>query len=872
MLLEPGSRLQDYQISGHLGSGGMGDVYRAKDLRLDREVAIKLLPRDLAEDADRLKRFEREAQALAKLNHTNVVQVYDVGRWVGQPFIVMEYLEGSTLRDAMAAGPIPARRAVELALQIVRGLSAAHEKGIVHRDLKPENIFLTRGGHIRLLDFGLAKPYTASIEFDLTAALPDPARALITKEGSLVGTLGYMAPEQVQGGPVDVRTDLFAFGIVLYEMTVGARPFSGHSTIETLHAILKLDPPEIPLDLRIPALLERVIRRCLEKDPEARFQSSRDLAFALEHLGSTSQAAVSAPAAELTTRLKRGQRLQWAAALLCVFGAGLGVARVLPRFEANRAGHLKTLTPLPLLLTNARYLPGGRGVVFSAINEDGVEELYSGTDQERPRALGIRNARLCSVSPTGELAVIVGDHLANGVGNLAIVPSGGGGAPREIAKDVGWAEWGPDGHSLAIKWWRYKGDPVQALEYPQGNLAYKVPYGRGMGPFTVSQTDGRIAFMETIGSDKKQLVLSSKGGNRFFRNADIPGIEDLNNLRWKDGALYGSSAPKQGRPAIVKIDLEGRALRPVEDSWFKAELLDLGSDGRFLIKGPNQASSVIKWKPASSPVEREVRWCLEPSLTSISSDGNALLFSEPRGSADLWLLKAGEAVPTLLGKGGYASRFSPDGQSVATLAPAPGSDYQILVHPIGAGASTTLPGIWITAALSFFPDGKSLFLWGALPRGSEQRGSYTQKLDGSPAQPIGDGQALTGPLSPDGQWCFIRESWNIFARTNLYNLNTKRIVPLRDWLPLGILTLSWTPDGKSFYWRPRSKGTGAVPEVHRYDLASGRDTLVFSRLPGGPNERINQILISGDGRSFVYQVVTEARTSLLEVSRQGKAQ
>src|SRR5271165_7179773 len=282
MSLTPGTKLGPYEILGLVGAGGMGEVYRAKDTRLGREVALKILPESFAREADRLRRFEQEARAVAALNHPNILAVFDIGQQDGSPFLVSELLEGETLRGALENGALPQRKTIEYGVQIAHGLAAAHEKGIVHRDLKPENIFVTRDGRIKILDFGLAKLAQQMGSDELTLTGPN------TAVGVVMGTASYMAPEQVRGATADPRTDIFAFGAVLYEMVSGVRAFRRDTAAETMAAVLKEDPPELSDPTRfVSPALDRIIRRCLEKNPEQRFQSARDLSFALSALSGT---------------------------------------------------------------------------------------------------------------------------------------------------------------------------------------------------------------------------------------------------------------------------------------------------------------------------------------------------------------------------------------------------------------------------------------------------------------------------------------------------------------------------------------------------------------------------------------------------------
>src|SRR5271169_5592214 len=281
MSLSSGARLGPYEIVSPLGAGGMGEVYRARDTRLKREVAIKVLPPAVSLDADRLRRFEQEALATAALNHPNILAVFDIGTHEGSPYVVSELLEGETLRERLRSGPVALRKCLDHALQIAHGLAAAHEKGIVHRDLKPENLFLTKDGRVKILDFGLAK-LTQPESGDHTS-LPTMTHA--TEAGVVLGTAGYMSPEQVRGIAVDARSDIFSFGAILYEMISGKRAFHGESPADTMSAILKEDPPDLAETNRnVSPALERIVQHCLEKNPEARFHAASDIAFDLEHL------------------------------------------------------------------------------------------------------------------------------------------------------------------------------------------------------------------------------------------------------------------------------------------------------------------------------------------------------------------------------------------------------------------------------------------------------------------------------------------------------------------------------------------------------------------------------------------------------------
>ena len=492
MTLSQGSKLGPYEILAPIGAGGMGEVYKAKDERLKRDVAIKVLPVSFSADPDRLRRFEQEAQAAGALNHPNITAVYDIGQHDGAPYVVQELLEGETLRAELAGGRFSQRKAIDWAQQLAHGLAAAHEKGIVHRDLKPENVFVTKDGRIKILDFGLAK---LTLQAEGSQATNLPTATAGTEHGVVLGTLGYMAPEQVRGKPADARSDIFSFGAILYEMLSGQRAFRGDSAADTMSAILKEDPPDLSVtNQSISPGLERIVRHCLEKNPERRFHSAHDLAFDLEALSG-----VSVPA-RLAAPAVRGRRPKWAfvaAGLALLFAVGLAsffAGRATSPTRGSRDVTFKSLTFRSLPIFRALFAPDGRTVVFSAAPEGNRPELFTlAPDYPEPRPLGIPDAQLLSVSSKGELALLTHAryiHHRLFTGTLARMPLGGG-APREVLEGVREADWSPDGETLAII---RDVDGKDRLEYPIGKVLYAT--GGYLSDLRFSPGGDRIAFLE----------------------------------------------------------------------------------------------------------------------------------------------------------------------------------------------------------------------------------------------------------------------------------------------------------------------------------------------------------------------------------------
>ena len=761
MTLPAGTRLGPYEVLGSLGAGGMGEVYKAQDTRLGRLVAIKVLPAAFASDPDRLARFEREAKAVAALSHPNILAIFDTGVQETQAYVVTELLDGETLGERLQSGALPVRKAIELAVQIARGLAAAHAKGIVHRDLKPANVFLLADGQVKILDFGLAKPIPAGT---------DATAAPVTDPGSILGTVGYMAPEQVRGQAVDARTDLFAFGAVLYEMLTGQRAFKRDTAAETLTAILKDDPPELTGSRPdLSPTLERIVRHCLEKNPAERFQSARDVAFALETLSASPTSGAAHHAPDALVRATSGRRwLRLAATVIAVGTAlGAGVMVGLRMSGPAAAPTFRAKTFQRQTINAARFMPDGRSIVFAAMEQGLVADLYVlRADAVEPQRIQGASG-LFAVSRTGELAVLTscansGSSLFCSLARMSI-----GGAPRAVLEQVRMADWAPDGGSLAVV---HVVDGKDRLEYPIGTTLYET--AGTIAGVRVSPDGGRVAFFDqpVHGDNRGSLKVVDRSGQVTALTREF-----LNNwgLAWTpDGAAIVFTATERGDeqtgPIYVVAAHAGSPVRVLLASAGGLAVTDVAPDGAMLALRHEYRFGMVAMLPGAL-AERDVSWLDQSFGPILSVDGGSILFTD-MGAATRY---AGPSVslrgtdgspPQRLGEG-IAEGLSPDGK--LALAFVTGPPPRAVLYPTGPGEPIRLPNGPIEQHIqagAWFPDGRRVLVCGT-ESGRAPR-CYAQDVAGGAPKPVTPEGVIGQWVSPDGRRLLAQGSdgaWQVVA-------------------------------------------------------------------------------------------------------------
>jgi Tol biopolymer transport system component len=831
----------------------MGKVFRARDTRLGRMVAIKVLHGELSSNPDRLARFEQEARTASALNHPNIVIIYEIGQVDSQPYMVMEYVEGKTLRDVLGAGALSIRKILRYAVQLANGLAKAHEAGIVHRDLKPENLMVNEEGLLKILDFGVAKLVQPEVSNESTTMAT--TLGADTGVGAIVGTVGYMSPEQAASQPVDFRADHFSVGTILYEMATAQRAFYRNTSVETLSAIIRDDPePIASLTPDFPAPLRWVIERCLAKEPKERYGCTADLARELQGLERLQHElgakAISEARAEMNFWSSRSIAIMAASVLVLTAIAGVGIWKYL----ATREHPWPQFTQLTFrrgAMSRARFAPDGDTVVYAAAWEGKPLELFTtriGSPESRP--LGISNADIMAISRSGELAIGLGCTWNWGEchdATLARMPLAGG-APRQILEHVDSADWSPDGRELVVV---SLAEGQYRLQYPIGKTLYEAP--GWITHIRMSPTGDRIAFMnhpvlsevsgsvEVVDLEGKRKVLSS-GWKSVFGLAWEPSGKEV----WFTGSQSGQGPGA----AVYAVDLNGH-LRVVAKPLQDGKLFDISPNHRILLSHIDPRALIIG-SFGGSTVQQNLSWFDYSTSADLSNNGKTLLFYEwglgAGGTPTAYIRGTDGSDPIRLGEGRPLA-LSPDGKWV--IAMKAGNSGQLILLPTGAGQQKRLPqgDIEEFYSATWFPDGVHILL-NAAEKDRQQR-SYTQDITGGPPKAITAEASVIALLSPDAR---------AYAKYNIggYSLCPMQIDAECRSVP-GLLDndtlLRWSADGRYLYVR----GAGdLVLDVFRINLATGNRERWKRLSPPDPTGVIavggdpGQVLLTPDGNNYVY--------------------
>lgn len=898
MSLTPGTHLGPYEVEAPVGAGGMGEVYRARDTRLEREVAIKVLPEAVASDGEARARFEREAKAVASLSHPNILAIHDFGLEDGVAFAVTELLEGETLRGCLASGALPPRKALGYAAQIAAGLGAAHDKGIVHRDIKPENVFITRDERVKILDFGLAKRGSGPVTGDGSES---PTVSMHTEPGTVMGTVGYMSPEQVRGGAVDWRSDIFSFGVVLFEMLTGRGPFQRATAVETMTAILREEAPDLEGTRGgVAPALGRIVRHCLEKEPQHRFQAIADAAFDLK--GVDVQAIADKVDGERSPVARRGARLLWALILVVVGGAlGAGVV-----------DWLQPTSPEPARVRSLSFSghdgepsasPDGRLVAFTS-TRDGVSRIWikqlsggeapltSGPDQ-KPR-----------FSPDGSNVLFLrgeskGSRLA--AYRIALV----GGEPRKIIDNVTDADWSPDGSRIAF------------VRLQMGNAGSRTAVlgtadVRGGREHILARVpnfnlrdvrwspDGReIGAIESvqIGFEPGDELVAVDAESGTLRALSQRTSQPLSGLAWSGSGkelLYAQAGNRMGDSsgALARI-VERRVSSQRDRTLFWAPnlfptigasktftTLDVLGSGRMVF---DEIAQRINLREVTIEGSRPGSGGLELTAGSsrdrqpaFSPDGGRIIFSSNRsGNLDLWVLSLDTGALKQLTDDpaqDWDPDFSPDGQHIVWSSDRGGNLEIWIANADGSGARQVTHDGADAENPTMTADGKWIIYGSGDPK---KIGIWKVRVDGTGATQLVSGVASNAEVSPDGRYAAYVH-WlsgiGLAREIGFVDVTTGRVLPFVIHTPYrtgpsasGILVgrSRWLPDGNTIAWVGEDdKGrTG----IFTQDFATSGDTSKTRRKIAGFSSKFvtESFGIAPDGRQVVLSTLRQGSNLML---------
>ena len=849
----PGRRIGSYEVLEPLGAGAMGEVYRARDTKLNRDVALKVLPSQFALDADRLTRFKREAQMLAALNHPNIAAIYGFEDSSGEHALVLELVDGPTIAEMIARGPLALDEALPIARQIADALEAAHDKGIIHRDLKPANIKIASNGSVKVLDFGLARMWEGAPGAVLSG-IPTVTSSHLG-ERAILGTPAYMSPEQARGRTLDKRTDIWSFGCVLFEMLTARPTFGGETISDTIARVLERDADWSTLPATVQPGIRDLLKRCLQKDPTRRLRDIGDARIELDEILTAARVGNVPAPLELDSRQRFRRQLLRAAAVAGI----VVVSAVVGTFLAQRNREdiqpvFRQLTFKHGSLRGARLATDGQTVVYSAAWIDTPPQVYV-LRPESPQSgsVGLTDAGVFSVSSKGELAVAIGCRLNWGecTGTLARVPITGG-TPRELVKDVHVADWSPDGENIAVVSFasgRYR------LEYPLGKVLYEpagwITYAR------VSPGGDRIAFLDhpRLGDIGGSVAVIDMAGRKVTLSSEW---KSLQGLAWAGDEIWftGSRTGKGGSSALYAVSLAGRE-RTVFASPGTLKLNDIARSGDVLLTRGTTRGGIVGLA-AEATKDRELSWFDYSTVGDLSADGRTLLFYEwgegVKAKSTIFIRKMDGSDAVRLGEG-------------RPLALSPDAQWALAVHGETSGELTLLPTR--TGEIRRLPRGAvaEYLDWAVFSRDSRRvyfagrdaqdvRRTYVQDLDGGEPRPVTTDGFVGQLLSPDGRTFATVDRYGEYYLYPVDGTSQPRPIPgYRD----GDVLLQWSTDGRFLFIR--EAGNLAL-RIHRLDLETGDRRFWKELVPPDPTVLIDigsdpgQVRITPDGKSYAYSYWT----------------